>query len=212
MRYSLVVLSILLLSGCSFFGIYNRANDYQQAEELPPTLLPDGSELVGIDKYSIPLLETLPARPENNAVPAPFPLVIEEVNESTSLSDYRSVEINPRIDRDGSGALIMHLEGNFTALWAAVTDAIAQSSLKLTDLNRSTGTWYLEITETDANKKPSWWARWRGKTQAVTQIYQLKLSRTRSGGHLSVLEDADTLAAEELSQTVLAELQQKLQK
>lgn len=212
MRFALVLCGAIALSGCSFFGIYNRSVEYINAEETAPTLLADGTELASVDKYLIPELTPVPAKPDSIMVPAPLPLIVEEEQESTSLTDYRSSELNPRIERDGSGALVMHLDGNFTALWASVTDAIAKSSLKLNDLNRSTGTWYIEIQERTEEKKRGWWSRMWGKDKKVSNTYLLKLSRTRSGGYLSLLKDTETLAEESLNQQTLKELQQKLEK
>lgn len=212
MRLFIVLLAVLLISGCSFFGIYNRSTDYINAEEAPATLLPDGTEIAGLDKYLIPPLNPMPEKPVSIDVPAPQPILSEDEEESTSLREYKSSELNPRIERDGSGAIVMHIDGSYTALWAAVTDALAKTSLKITDLNRSTGTWYIEVEELLEAKKRGWWARLWRKDKVVTSTYLLKLSRTRSGGYLSLLKDAETLADEALNQKVLHELQPKLEK
>lgn len=210
---SFVLLGLsLLMAGCSFFGIYNRANDYIYAEESAPTLLVDGNPLGGMDRYPIPNIGREFVKPEEIKVPAPLPLLEEEEQESATLSAYRNQGLNPRIELDGAGALVMHLDGNFTAIWASVTDAIASSTLKLTDLNRSTGTWYLEIEESLDAKKRSWWSRLWRKEKIVKTTYLLKLSRTRLGGYLSLLKDAETLAEESLNQRVLDELKVQLDK
>lgn len=212
MRIVAVLIASLLLASCSFFGIYNRANDYLSAEEGAVTLLPDGSPLVAVDRYQIPDVGKELAKPETVETPAPLPLLEEEEQTSTSLAAYQSQGLNVRLEHDGAGALIMHLDGDFAALWAEVTDAIAASSLRLTDLNRSTGTWYLSIEERLGSEKRGWWSRLWRKDKVVVNTYMLKLSRTRLGGYLSLLKDADTLASEELNQSVLEELQQKLDK
>lgn len=212
MRIIVVLVASLLLAGCSFFGIYNRADDYLGAEESQPTQLPDGSLIASVDRYQIPEIGREINKPETIEAPAPLPLIEEAEQDSASLSAYRSEGLNARLEHDGAGALVMHLDGNFAALWAAVTDAVAASTLKLTDLNRSTGTWYLEIEERLDHEKRGWWSRLWRKDKVVISTYMLKLSRTRTGGYLSLLKDADTLANEELNQSVLEELQQKLAK
>lgn len=212
MRLTLVLIASLWMAGCSFFGIYNRADDYLAAEESPATILLDGSELAGVDRYRIPAVERDLAKPDSIEVTAPLPLIEEQEQQSTSLNAYRSQGLNPRIEHDGAGALVMHLDGDFAALWSAVTDAIAASSLKLVDLNRSTGTWYLEVEERLDSEKRGWWSRLWHKDKVVKHTYLLKLSRTRLGGYLSLLKNADTLADEALNRSTLEELQQKLEK
>lgn len=209
---SIILLALSLwLAGCSFFGIYNRSNDYIKAEEHAPTLMTTGEVLRGIDRYQIPEAGYAAVKPESIEVPAPLPLLDDPEADSASLNAYRNTGLNSRLEFDGAGALVMHVDGNFTVIWAAITDAIAASSLKLVDLNRSTGTWYLEIEENQGGKQRRWWAPWR-KDKITKHIYLLKLSRTRLGGYVSLLKDSETLASETLNKVVLEELQQKLEK
>ena len=84
---------------------------------------------------------------------------------------------------------------------AAVTEAIAASDLKLTDLNRSTGTYYLELNKTEVVDERSWWDKLWGEELVTTATYLLKMNRSRQGVYLSLLTDADNLAEAEANVT-----------
>lgn len=211
MRIFLLV-GVVLLSGCSFLGISDRAMGYLEAEERAPTRTADGKPLPVSDRYVIPPLAITPARPTGFTVPAPQPLTEEDMAAESvaSLNEYRSVAMNPRLEKDGAGTLILRLDGSFAAAWADVTDALAASSLKLTDLNRSTGTWYLEMEMPVADADRSWWSRLWGSNKTEVRTYLLKMSRARLGVYLSLLTDDDTLADEALTADVLNEIKVQL--
>lgn len=210
MRILLLVM-VVLLSGCSLFGVRDRAMDYLQAEEQPATRTPEGVTLATADRYQIPPLAVTPARPDNFSVPTPQPLNLTVPEETVaSLSDYRNEALNPRLEKDGAGTLILRLDGGFATAWAKVTDAVAASSLQLSDLNRSTGTWYLQTEEAVAEEERGWWSRLWGSNKTATRTYLLKMSRARLGVYLSLLTDTDTLASEELTAAVLNEIKTQL--
>ena len=214
MRLAVSLCIVLLLNGCSLLGdrFRNRSLDYLSTEQSPPLRSEDGRPLAAAELYPIPEFPAEYQRPKSFSVPKPAPLEVEaETTENTSLLQFQANRLNPKLDHDGAGSLVLQLEGNYTGLWAAVTDAIAASSLKLSDLNRNTGTWYLAIEHTVQAKDRGWWARLWGQDKTVTEIYQLKLHRTRLGGYVSLLKDAETLAGVELNEQVLNEILQKLE-
>lgn len=213
MRICLTAL-VLLLSGCSLFGdrFRDRSLDYLTAKEQPLTVQADGTPVASVDRYRIPPVSGAVVTMEKFELPAPLALVIADDQESASLNDYRSESLNPRLEHDGSGALILRLDGGFAQAWTAVTDAIAASSLKMTDLNRSTGTWYLDIEAKTLAKDRGWWARLWNKDKVESKTYLLKMNRARLGAYLSLLSDAETLASDELNSKVLNEIKQQLEK
>ena len=76
----------------------------------------------------------------------PQPLLAEPEEEgAASLNALRSEALDPQIEHDGAGGLILRMNGSFAQAWSLTTDAIAATKLNLTDLNRSTGTWYLSM-------------------------------------------------------------------
>lgn len=205
---------MVLLSGCSLFGdrFRDRSLDYLNADEQPVTQTPEGVALTTVDRYVIPPLSVIPAKPTAFVTPSPEPLLDDAAETTASLNDFRQELLNPRFELDGAGTQILRLDGGFANAWSKVTDALAASSLKLTDLNRSTGTYYLEMTRDVAREHRSWWSRLWGTGETVTEQYLLKMNRARLGVYLSLLTDNDTLADTALTETVLREVKAQLEK
>lgn len=213
MRFLLLV-TVLLISGCSLFGdrYRDRSLDYLRTTEQAPTLTSEGAKIPSVDRYPIPPLAVAATKPDTFVTPRPEPLIIEPVEQTTSYNKFNSQALNPRIERDGAGTLILRLDGSFAQAWVSVSDAIVKSSLTLSDLNRSTGTWYLEMKKTIQAKDRGWWSRFWGKDKQVLQTNLLKITRARQGAYLSLLTDSDNLAEEGLTETVLNELKELLEK
>lgn len=213
----LLLPAVVMLSGCSWmFGdtFRDRAMDYLDAEEQAPTRTEPDTRLVTSDAHAIPVLPVTPEKPSTYETPQPQPYIADEdeTDSVASLSEYRSEALNPRLDKDGAGTLILRIDGGFASAWAAVTEALSKSALKLTDLNRSTGTYYLEMQTRNETEELGWWDRFWGNDSVVTETYLLKMSRARQGVYLSLLTDADNLAGESLTADVLNEIKAQLEK
>ncbi|WP_221798324.1 outer membrane protein assembly factor BamC [Oceanobacter mangrovi] len=216
MKY-LLLLGLLALSGCStLFGdrFRDRADDYLTTTESKEAVDQQGQPLAKADALPIPALSMAVEQPDSFEIPQPAALQEEEENNEpqvASLKDMTSLELNPRLDRDGSGSQILRLDGNFAYAWAKVTDAIAASSLRMTDLNRSIGTWYLEIPQPAKEDTRSWWDRlWSSSDDEASQNYLLKMNRAHNGVFLSLLSDVDQLADDQLALSVFEQIQQQL--
>ncbi|MCY0963621.1 outer membrane protein assembly factor BamC [Parathalassolituus penaei] len=215
MKFLPVVL-VVALSGCSgYLGerFHDRADDYLITKDIEPTLDVGGAPVGGQDLYPIPQLPTTPAVPTAFEVPKPDPLVggndVEE--DSQSLTAYQSQALNPRLETDGSGSLVLRMDGNFAQAWSAVSDALTKTPLKVTDLNRSVGTWYMELSERESEEDIGWWGRlWGSKPELVTGTYLLKMNRSRTGVYVSLLKEDDKLAGAELTESVLRVLNKQL--
>ena len=213
---SALLLSSALLSGCSFlFGdtFQDRADNYLTLEPQPELQTPAGqAPLAQRDANVIPPLPVETRRPDKFATPRPLPLVVEPVDDTavTSLAQYRADSLNPRLDKDGAGTQIPRMDLGYAASWAAVTEALAASDLKLTDLNRSTGTYYLQLEQTDVEDTRSWWGKLWGEELVTSANYLLKMNRSRQGVYLSLLTDADNLADADVTQRVLTEVKNQL--
>ena len=220
----LFLLVLASLSGCSWmFGdtFRDRTNDYLKAEEAPSTQLPTDMAPLVEDRFAIPdapQSETLASgeEPKKFKVPKPDPMPDEAAmdDESATLSQYRDDSLNPRLERDGAGSQILRLDSGFANAWSKVADALTETSFKLSDLNRSVGTYYLELpapVAEDAEKK-SWWGRLWGSDEPEFVTYQLKMNRARLGVYLSLLLDTETLADDALTKEVLTEIKTQLTK
>lgn len=215
MKFLPVVL-VVALSGCSgYLGerFHDRADDYLITKDIEPTLDVSGAPVGGQDLYPIPQLPTTPAVPTAFEVPKPDPLMggndVEE--DSQSLTAYQSQALNPRLEADGSGSLVLRMDGNFAQAWSAVSDALTKTPFKVTDLNRSVGTWYMELSERESEEDIGWWGRlWGSEPELVTGTYLLKMNRSRTGVYVSLLKEDDKLAGAELTESVLRVLNKQL--
>lgn len=207
---TLMLLAVLMASGCSLLPDDN-AMAYLDAEEQPETQVPAGSTpLNTAQAYPIPELPVTPAKPTEFEVPMPAAYREEQGEDVATLTEYQATDANARLEQDGAGTLILRLDGNYANNWARVTEALAASSLKMTDLNRSTGTYYLEVVTRAADENLSWWGRLWGNDEPEVAVYMLKMNRARNGVYLSLLTDADTLADEALTRDVLEEIKRQL--
>ena len=154
---------LVSLSGCTaIFGdtFHDRAQDYLTSETQPAmTPIAGQPELPLQDRYVIPeITPTLASAIKLDedgdfVVPQPIMLTMEDdQQEITSLSQMQDTGLNPRLERDGAGTQVLRLEGQFGLAWIAVSEAITESPYTLTDLNRSTGTYYITIFDPEAEQ------------------------------------------------------------
>lgn len=217
----LLILPLAALSGCSWmFGdtFDNRALDYLEAQESPATKVPADITLNTYDRYPIPeltgdqLAGTSGKLPEKFVTPVPDAIVIDASDDGvTSLREFQSYALNPRLEKDGAGTQVLRLDAEFAISWAKVADAVAATDLKLTDLNRSLGIYFLELANPEAaNDDRGWWTKLWSDPIEPTLTYELKMVSAGDGVYLSLLSDSETLADADTTRTVLTQVLNKL--
>lgn len=211
----LCILPLAALSGCSWmFGdtFDNRALDYLEAQESPATQVPVDIILNTYDRYPVPDIDGGKGLADEFVIPVPDPIVIDKTdNGSTSLSEYQSYVLNPRIEKDGAGTEVLRLDTEFAVSWAKVADAVAATDLEMTDLNRSLGIYFLELPNPEAaNDDRSWWAKLWSDPVEPTLTYELKMVSAGDGVYLSLLQDAETLADAGTTRSVLTQVVNQL--
>ena len=86
-------------------------------------------------------------------------------------------------DANGAPVLVLHLD--YDRAWATVGQALARAELDVTDLNRSTGLFYVQVSEAQlAVDKPSTIGRWLGRTGALRKVtlrMQARAAPVRTG-------------------------------
>lgn len=213
------------LAGCSaIFGdtFHDRAQGYLNAESHPRMQpLADQAELPIQDAYVIP--EVTPTTASaieldddgDFIVPGPQALVIvEDQQESASLSELENDDLNPRLERDGAGTQVLRLNGRYALAWTSVAEALSASDYTLSDLNRSTGTYYVTIFDPTAKQpEKSFWQWLTNSDEFGAEIdYLVKMNRSRLGVYLSLQKDLETLADDALAVSFLTDLQKILEK
>jgi outer membrane protein assembly factor BamC len=103
-------------------------------------------------------------------------------------------------------------DGRFGIAWNAVSEALAESEYTLTDLNRSTGTYYITIYDATAKQPEKSFWQWLTNSEelGVEVDYLLKMNRSRLGVYLSLQKDLETLSEDALAVSFFADLQKIL--
>jgi outer membrane protein assembly factor BamC len=223
MTRTVFLLLIVNLSGCSaIFGdtFSDRAQGYltsETKESMKP--VPGQAELPIRNVYVIPAMNPSSASliqlDEDGDFVVPKPqtlLVLAEDQDVTSLTELQDASLDPRLDRDGAGTQVLRLNGNFALAWTSVAEGLAESDYTLTDLNRSTGTYYITIFDPTAElPEKSFWQWLSNSDELGAEVdYLLKMNRSRQGVYLSLQKDIETLAEDTLAVSFLTDLQKLL--
>lgn len=106
---------------------------------------------------------------------------------------------------DGNGFPVLVLTMDMNRAWTAVGDVLERRRMKVTDLNRSLGVYYLKRGKHAANKDED------EDDKEESDQYQLKLLRADEGVHVSVQLDDNTLAPAEEAQSLLEIIKENIQ-
>lgn len=212
MRNALMVLMLLPMTGCSWL-FHDRSNDYLQAEQQPVINVP--SEVANVDlepQLPIPDIENQKTLPNDFQVPRPTPLELKDDEESqASLKQVASVEIRTELVEDGNGTPILRLNIEFARAWSELGEAIKQTDMQITDLNRSIGTYYVDVKNPEKTEEPGFWAGLFGADpEILTESFEIKLNRARSGVYIAIHQSQDELADEASARGLLKRIQEKL--
>ncbi|EAT11759.1 outer membrane protein assembly factor BamC [Bermanella marisrubri] len=212
MRNALMLLLLLPMTGCSWL-FHDRSNDYLQAEQQPVIQVPKDVARVNLEpQLPIPAVKNKKPLPEEFSVPRPAPLELEDEEDSqASLKQVSSVDIRTELVADGNGTPILRLNIEFARAWSELGEAIKKTDMRITDLNRSIGTYYVDVKNPDKTQEPGFWAGLFGADpEAVNESYEIKLNRARSGVYIAIHESQDVLAAEASARGLLKRIQDKL--
>ncbi|WP_183166648.1 outer membrane protein assembly factor BamC [Azomonas macrocytogenes] len=144
-----------------------------------------------------------------------------ETGDSISLLAQREFDAPDRVDfiQDASGNPLLQLDTDFNRAWSRVGRALESADVRVDDLNRSLGVYYINLAE-GADKtedQPGFFSRFFGwgsndKTEREknAERYQIRLSEVANGIQISVEKDLNTLAPPDVARRVLSLLQKNL--
>jgi len=201
---------MLSMSGCSWL-FYDHDNDYLQSKIQQNIKVPKSVASVSLTpQLPIPDAKAVEL-PEEFSLPRPKPLVIPQEQEGTQLTELQDQELEANLLKDGNGTPILRLNVSFARAWAAVGDSLKSADITVSDLNRSIGTYYVELTEEGVEVEPGFWASMFGsEVEVETLPLQVKVNRARSGVYIAVHKDLDNLAEDQQAQDLLARIKEKL--
>lgn len=117
------------------------------------------------------------------------------------------------LGQDSTGAPVLNINADFNRAWAAVGQALASADIKVDDLNRSAGVYFVSPDESALEDKPGFFGRLfgRGKSDdGQQQRTQLRLTSVGSGVQVSVVNDADAGSYTNLARALLSRIHENL--
>ncbi|MFC3608970.1 outer membrane protein assembly factor BamC [Stutzerimonas tarimensis] len=139
-----------------------------------------------------------------------------DLGDSVSLLAERQFDAPSRVHMvsDASGNPLLQLDSDFDRAWSSIGRALQSADVRVDDLNRSLGVYYLNLAEgaEDPGARPGFFRRLLGggRTEAEAERVQVRLVESAEGVQVSVQDDLDTLAPAEVSRRVLQLIQQNL--
>lgn len=170
-----------------------------------------------------------PARSETPALEA---AVLDEIQttlsrtmsegDSVSLLAERDYDAPSRVTlvKDAAGNPVLQLDTDFDRAWSRVGGAIESADIRVDDLNRSLGIYYINLSEGSSGRS----AEKRGllsslfgsepdpeEVEARAERYQVRVAKASDGVQVSVEKDMNTLAPADVARRILSLLQEHLE-
>lgn len=138
---------------------------------------------------------------------------------SVSLLAARDFDAPSRVSlsEDGNGNPFLSLDADFDRAWSSIGRALEMSNVRVDDINRSLGVYYINLAEkAEKDTKPGFLGRLLGRgddpedVEARAERYQVRLTRVAESVQVTVEKDMNTFAPEEVARQVLSMLQEHL--
>ncbi len=139
---------------------------------------------------------------------------------SVSLLAARDFDAPSRVSlsEDGNGNPVLNLGADFDRAWSGVGRSLELADVRVDDLNRSLGLYYINLAEgAQVNEeKPGFFGRMFGsepskeELEARAERYQVRLTPVGDGVQVTVEKDLNTIAPADVSRRVLSLIQDNL--
>ncbi|WP_061238033.1 outer membrane protein assembly factor BamC [Ectopseudomonas composti] len=139
---------------------------------------------------------------------------------SVSLLAARDFDAPSRVSlsEDGNGNPVLNLGADFDRAWSGVGRSLELGDVRVDDLNRSLGLYYINLAEgAQVNEeKPGFFGRMFGSAPSKEEIdaraerYQVRLTPVGDGVQVTVEKDLNTVAPADVSRRVLSLIQDNL--
>ena len=139
---------------------------------------------------------------------------------SVSLLAERDFDAPSRVSltQDGSGNPLLQLDSDFDRAWSSVGRALQAADVRVDDLDRSLGVYYVNLSERadDPDDKPGFFSRLFGgapdkdEIEARAERYQVRLTRAGNGVQVTLDKSIDTVAPADVARRVLSLIKDNL--
>lgn len=222
---SALILLAATTSGCSWLwgdeGYFrDRGRDYQAANQQPAMQVPAGLETRPLDPLlPIPSQIARLDQPGEFEVPRPPKVQVRtaEQGESVSLSraqeysapEQASLLIGP------TGQPLLQLDTDFDRAWASIGRALRAADVRVDDLNRSLGIYYVNLAEEarEPGERPGFFARLFGADEvdeAEAERYQVRVVEIAERVQVLVEQEKDMPVPADEARRILTLIQDNL--
>ncbi|UVE16579.1 outer membrane protein assembly factor BamC [Pseudomonas sp. LS44] len=139
---------------------------------------------------------------------------------SVSLLAARDFDAPNRVSLsdDGSGNPVLSLGTDFDRAWSSVGRSLDTGNVRIDDLNRSLGVYYINLAEGSdkEDEKPGFWKRMWGSSPSDEEVegraerYQVRLTTVGDSVQVTVEKDLNTVAPADVARRVLSLIQEHL--
>ena len=122
------------------------------------------------------------------------------------------------LSEDGTGNPVLSLGADFDRAWSGVGRSLEMADVRVDDMNRSLGIYYINLAETasKANAEPGFFSKLFGsepskeEVEARAERYQVRLTPVGDSVQVSVEKDINTVAPADVARRVLDIIQNNL--
>ncbi|HDY97735.1 MAG TPA: outer membrane protein assembly factor BamC [Pseudomonas sabulinigri] len=121
------------------------------------------------------------------------------------------------LDQDGAGNTVLTLSTDFNRAWVEVGDSLARGDVLVTDFNRSSGVYYVDLDQTRSDKEePGFFSGWFGgdddEDEKVADENQIQVRLTPISNRVEVTVEAgiDKAADSTIAHDLLEKIQSNL--
>lgn len=194
----------------------------------------------GVQRDSSEIYVTSVERPAGSSAEVPFPtgsanaelesVMLDEMlaslassarqGGSVSLLAARQYDAPSRVSltEDGNGKPVLNLAADFDRAWSSVGRALEKGDVRVDDVNRSLGVYYINLAEKARRpeERPGLFGRLFGgepskeEVEARAQRYQVRLTPVGDSVQIAVEKDANTVAPDDVARRVLNLIQENL--
>ncbi|MGE8359405.1 outer membrane protein assembly factor BamC [Pseudomonas sp.] len=139
---------------------------------------------------------------------------------SVSLLAARDYDAPSRVSlsEDGNGNPVLNLGADFDRAWSGVGRSLEMADVRIDDINRSLGVYYVNLAESAQRKdeEPGFFSRLWGSAPTKEEIearaerYQVRLTPVGDSVQVTVEKDLNTVAPSDVARRILGLIQENL--
>lgn len=119
------------------------------------------------------------------------------------------------LDEDGAGNAVLNIQADFNRTWAAVGDALGRADILVTDLDRSSGVYYVDLDQTASSQQeePGFFGRLFGRDapeEVTGRPLQVRLTQVSNGVQVTVERSIEAAAEGDEAQSLLTRIRDNL--